>query len=928
VSLLERDRELTAMAGALDAGLRGEGSSVLIEGPAGIGKSALLAAVRAQALADGYRVLSGTGGEVETDLPYGVVRQLFLPATRLEPDLFVGAAQLARPLIEPESAHGIETSALEALHGLYWLTVNLAARSPVLIAVDDAHWCDGASLRFLLYLRRRLEDVRTVVAMTTRPGEPGADEHLLRLVMTEVQPALRPATLSPDAVAALLRRGLGHDPDSEFTTAAHTATDGNPFLVGELVTALAARDVPPTRHAAATVTQLGVEGVTRSILRRLTALGTGAVQLAQAVAVFGGGCDLRHAAELAGADEADAAHIVDGLVRVQILRDTRVLTFAHPLVRAAIYFDIPATVRARAHARAARILERHGAGDDVVAAHLLESEPTGDDAVVVHLRGAARNASRKGAMDVAVRYLRRAIAEPPPHGQHELVLQELGAAELAAGEPDAAAERLAEAAARAPDRESQLSIVLMRRHALVLADRIGEAVAVVDQASAGDRDLLEAAAIGAGHLDLTVARGLAERLNALRRRATEGTLREPLALAVAAATTAMANGSVRDTNAIAEQCLVRLADIHPSSDYSVHGQVGLALLVAERHERLVDLASGWLEDSRRAGSIPRFISMAWLRSAASYRMGALADAEADARDAFEAARLYKQHFWVPAAVSALINPLVDRGLLDEAEQVLTESQVGERYRDSSSFSWAAHLLPARGRLRMAKGEIREGLADFLAGERFDSAVYRSPSLWPWRSGAALAFAALGENERSRALAAQEVELARGAGTPRALGMALRAAGQITGDVALLQESVAVLAASTGVLEHARALTDLGAMLRRRGRRGEARAPLRAALELASRCGADALAQRALDELSASGAHIHRGRLNGPEALTASERRVAGLAADGRTNPEIAQSLFLARRTVETHLTHAYQKLGIRSREELAGALSRGASTTR
>ena len=159
--------------------------------------------------------------------------------------------------------------------------------------------------------------------------------------------------------------------------------------------------------------------------------------------------------------------------------------------------------------------------------------------------------------------------------------------------------------------------------------------------------------------------------------------------------------------------------------------------------------------------------------------------------------------------------------------------------------------------------------------------------------------------------------------PRALGVALRAAGLVAGGaegLALLQEAVATLAGSGAPLEHARALIDAGSALRRAGQRAEARPALRQGLELAVRCGADVLAGRARDEFLATGAHPRRDRLSGPEALTPSERRVARMAAEGRSNPEIAQALFLTRRTVETHLTHAYQKLGIHSREELAPAL--------
>jgi DNA-binding NarL/FixJ family response regulator len=196
-------------------------------------------------------------------------------------------------------------------------------------------------------------------------------------------------------------------------------------------------------------------------------------------------------------------------------------------------------------------------------------------------------------------------------------------------------------------------------------------------------------------------------------------------------------------------------------------------------------------------------------------------------------------------------------------------------------------------------------------------------LWAWRSEAAVAAAALGDSARARDLATDELALARASGGPRAVGVALRAAGLVhEGDagVELLEEAARILATSAATLEQARTLVDLGSALRHHGRRADAREPLREGLDTAVRCGAEVLAERAREELLATGARPRRERLTGPEALTPSELRVARLAAHGQSNPEIAQALFLTRRTVETHLTHTYQKLGISSREGLAAML--------
>jgi DNA-binding CsgD family transcriptional regulator len=167
------------------------------------------------------------------------------------------------------------------------------------------------------------------------------------------------------------------------------------------------------------------------------------------------------------------------------------------------------------------------------------------------------------------------------------------------------------------------------------------------------------------------------------------------------------------------------------------------------------------------------------------------------------------------------------------------------------------------------------------------------------------------------------------GTPRAVGMALHASGLVEGGergLELLGEAVAVLEPSPARLEYARSLTDFGAALRRANRRAAARDPLRQALDIADACGARPLAERARQELRAAGGRPRRPRMSGVEALTASERRIAGMAADGLSNPEIAQALFVTKKTVEAHLGGAYRKLGIRSRTQLPAALAKGRQT--
>jgi DNA-binding CsgD family transcriptional regulator len=308
---------------------------------------------------------------------------------------------------------------------------------------------------------------------------------------------------------------------------------------------------------------------------------------------------------------------------------------------------------------------------------------------------------------------------------------------------------------------------------------------------------------------------------------------------------------------------------------------------------------------------------AWL----GLRRSDLTAAEADARAILEAPGLSAALFSRELATGVLVDALVERGELDQAELAL-EPVAADVHSTSRT---AALLRHARGRLRFAQRRLGEALDDFReAGEVATRALAISPCYLPWRSDAALVELALGNADAARRLSEEELELAHAFGAPRALGIALRAAGLVAGGQRgedLLREAVEVLAGPDTRLERARALADLGAMLRRSNRRVEARHMLRQAVDVARRVGAAPLAARAETELRSTGARPRRVMLTGLEALTASERRIAELAAEGLSNAQIAQTLFVTARTVEGHLTHVFQKLDVTARTELPAALA-------
>jgi DNA-binding CsgD family transcriptional regulator len=341
---------------------------------------------------------------------------------------------------------------------------------------------------------------------------------------------------------------------------------------------------------------------------------------------------------------------------------------------------------------------------------------------------------------------------------------------------------------------------------------------------------------------------------------------------------------------------------------------------AEAAERLDEM----VEEARRQGSpMPLAQAVAW-RARARLAAGAIAPAVSDAHEARQA--LLAIPSMADAPLSALVRAWLALGLLeqdrpDQAQAVLDEAPCA---RAPGADGFFAPLAYARGILEGMRHEHAKALEHFLAAGRIQLAIaVPGPAVLPWRSAAAQAHAALGDDDAAYLMAQEELVLAERCGVPHVHGMALRTLARVGPPeprIALQREAVRVLVRSEARLEHGKALCDLGASLRRSGHRREARPSLREALDVATRCGAPALARRAREELAASGARPRRSALTGQDALTPAELRVARLACEGLSNREIAQTLFLSVKTVETELGHAYAKLGIGSRRALPAVL--------
>ena len=542
------------------------------------------------------------------------------------------------------------------------------------------------------------------------------------------------------------------------------------------------------------------------------------------------------------------------------------------------------------------------------------------------LRGAAREAVPRGAPDASVTYLRRALEEPPSPENRPGVLLELGLAESLTLDREPAIEHLRRGVQTTKDTPARL-YAARTLAAIVGTDNPSHAVELVERALAASSDAdpalalhVEAHMVSVGRWALNARQATFQRAARLRERVEAGELDGAMELLTAATEVTMAGDSAERAVALAERAIEALR-----GDSILAVAIGFAarcLTLADRLEDADRVLSATVDDARRQQANYRVGPVLVFRSDVRFRAGALREAVADAEAAL-AAYAHAGRLSVLASTMALVQALAERGEFETAEAALAAADADGPPEAIGDGYTGTLVLNARARLRVAQGNAQAALDDLLeVGRRQEVMREPNPAAIDWRSQAAIAYAMLGRPDEGVALAREELELARRFGAPRAIGIALRTRGVIADDLDALREAVDVLAASPARLEHARALADLGVALRHRRHIVEAREPLRRALDHATRCGATALAERARTELQIAGARPRRPRLSGADALTTNERRVAALAAAGRSNQEIAQALYVSPKTVEKHLTAAYRKLGIGARKDLPGALAK------
>ncbi|MFF7859120.1 AAA family ATPase [Streptomyces sp. NPDC007904] len=923
-ALVERERELALFGELVRRTAAGRSGLVVLEGPVGIGKTALLQALVAEArgldlcvvhaeTADGHRLPLSTAHALLSGLPDGG-----------GPSVAHGPADGRPPALSccDNDARDVSFGVLTRLHDVIR---RAAARTPLLIAVDDAQDADPASLRLLAHTARRLAGLPVLLALVSRSG---SDAPALAEITTLASCRIvRPRPLTGPGIGMLARRLTGGETDAAFQQACLAATHGNPLLATRLIRSLCAEDLPLTGAELDAVSEQDMQAFGTRVVRLLRRQAPATVNAARAMAVLGDGTAHELCARLALVDAAsfDRSLLVLGSLGLVTSGRTRgPWAFTHALVRRAVLDDLSDDERAAAHGRAARLLHDTGAGAADVADHLCRSAATATQPwATTVLREAAREAMLHASPSQAVMLLRACVPDGAADDCDPGLLIELGTAE-ARLDPEASVRHLTAALDRTTGdlRFTALSALAV---ALTRQGRVDRAFALLDQCrsdpdllSSGTQSLqlLEAQLLMAATVDrdaytrlldtvpldlalpgdtaperallaaravISVARmdQVAESVAAARRISGRGgpTENTPAALTIAAAVL-LYTDLPYEAQDVCHQ-LIDGTDPLPGQTHS-----SLLVLSAEAHERLGDLDTA-------------------LRHTAE----ALRDTTVARANAHEA---------LPLAVR--LHTFLDRGQLAEADDLcgrVPDPAGGE------AWQWN-ELLCARGRLRLAQEDPERALADLEDCGRRQAAWQRTnPAVSTWWYWAGRAHLALGDRRAARALAEQAVAGARSAHLPLALGAGLElwAATVAAEEGALmLEEAEDVLGRTRAALLTARVKVARGRALHELGYRKAAREVLRQGWEEAYALGARPLRDVAHRALLATGARPRRPVSRGLAALTRSEAQVARLAADGRSNAWIAETLFVTQRTVEVHLTSVYRKLGLPGRRELRDAL--------
>jgi DNA-binding CsgD family transcriptional regulator len=929
--------ELRTLVDALGRAAGGRPAIVVVEGEAGIGKSRLLAEALEAARERGLEVVAGRGQDLERNRPFGLLADsLGCSRSSRDPRRAAIAALLAthdgdRGVATVSSDPGLQFQAVDAF---LELVEALALRGPLVLGLDDLQWADPSSLLTLGSLARRLTGSPVALLASLRPLPRGAElERTLEALDAAGARRLTLGQLDPDAVAELVAEAVGAEPGPRLM-AEVAAAGGNPLFVTELVAALLHEGAIQVADGRAEVAEMTLPPSLRlTILRRLSFLPDDTLEALRPASILGSSFSFTDLSATTGRSVLELSSVLAEAMRARVLEDDGDrLRFRHDLIHEAIYEDLPASVRLALHRAAGRRLAEAGAEAVAMAEHLARGATPGDREAVAWLTRAATEAARRSPA-VAAELLERAIglADPADPGRDRLLVDRAGALMWAGRLPEA------EAAFRSLlDREHDLSVEAQARVLLArtlgtqgrLRDTLRELERVQRSPTLGEELRAGAAAAEAmARLQLGDLDGAVAAAEQARSVALPGD--HP---AVILATTSLA--IVEELRANLGRALrfadeaVRLADHSPQRrghQEVVHLARGNILIGLDRLED----ARSTLQTGRRISEelgvrwrLPLYQAVLAMRC---FLAGEWDDAIAELQAARELTEeTGERHSLVVIhSVTSLI--ALHRGELRRAGEAAAKA---ERELADSDPRFRTHwVMWARALLLEAEGADREALAT-LAGA-WDLCARSGFAIEYPVLGADLVRLALaaGEPARAEEAAAAVAEVAARSDAPSLAGAALRCRGLLDDDPEVLGDAVDAYRRAPRPLELALAAEDAAAALVRRGRPGAAVPLLRQALELHERLEAARDAARVEAGLRALG--VRRGR-RGPrrrpqlgwESLTPTEGQVVDLVAEGLSNPQIGERLYVSPRTVQTHVAHVFTKLGVASRAQLAAEAAR------
>jgi DNA-binding CsgD family transcriptional regulator len=928
---------MAVLGEALDRVASGQAAVVLIEGEAGIGKTRLLDEALRDARGRSMQVAAGRAEELERTRPFGLVAEAFgCVRSSRDPRRMAIAEMLAggggdQGPITVTSDPGLRFRVIDAFADL---AEELALCGPLVIGADDLQWADESSLVTLAALSRRLAyfPVALIGCVRPWPRRPELD----RLA----------GALAAAGARHLILRGLADDAVSDLVAEVVAAVPGrgllgrmagaagNPLFVTELLGALSQEGAIETAGGRAEAAEVPLPPTLRlTILRRISFLPEDTLLALRAASVLGTGFSLTDLATVTGRPSLDLYVALEKAIRASTLEDDGVrLRFRHDLIRDSIYQDLPASMRRALHREAGLRLAQARAPVLQVAEHLARGSAGGDAETITWLTQAAREAAA-GSPDIAADLLARAVElMPATDPGRDCMLAEQASSLMLSGRIAEAETACRALLGRPHDQSVEAAVRICLGHALLAQGQAGDALRELERA--GRCPVLTGTDQAAAHAWASYARLALGDLNgasavAEKARSAAASAGDHLSASIAMASLALVSefhGHLQNGLQILDEA-IRLADESPGRlghRYPLHAIRGWLLIEYDRlEEARASLGAGrriceelgirWaLAFYQVFGAYERFVAGEW--------DDAIAELEAGFELAEEIGETYSRVY--AHGVLSLIrfhrNDLSPaRAAAEAAERDLVGRAPGYRM---TLAAWPSALITE------ADGQLARALA--ILSSAWDTCVSSGMTLEYPAVGADLVrlMLAVRDAERARDISAAVSDVASGNDVPWMTGSALHCQGLIEDDATILEAAAAAYARGSRRLQVAFACEDAGAAYARHGRIDCARPLLDQAISIYERLGATRDLARAEAVLREAG--IRRGR-RGPRdrprfgwrSLTPAEQTIATLVAQGLSNPQIGDRLYVSRRTVQTHLAHMFAKLDITSRAQLAAAVT-------